>query len=108
MSKYIDANAFISDKLTRYCSNCDRRKSNDGKRFVYAIGEAPCRSCSIGDMVDEIDDYPASDVREVIFCGDCINKGQYKCRYNNMWVDSTDYCSHAIKKRGNENDDNKM
>lgn len=64
--EYIDREAFIADKRAQYCDNCDRRKGmkNGKMRFVYDIGDAPCRSCGVGDMMDDIEDYPAADVVE--------------------------------------------
>ncbi len=67
MAEYIDKAAFIADKRKQYCADCDRRKGmKNGKvRFVYDIGDAPCRACGIGDMLDEVEDYPAADVVEI-------------------------------------------
>ena len=61
MAEYIDREAFIADKRKQYCTDCDRRKGmKNGKlRFVYDIGDAPCRACGIDDMIDDIEDYPA-------------------------------------------------
>ncbi len=60
--RLIDADAFIKQKTEQICENCDRRRGmKDGKltkRFVYAIGDAPCRACGIGDMLDYVDDAP--------------------------------------------------
>lgn len=60
--RLIDADAFIKQKTEQMCENCDRRRGmKDGKltkRFVYAIGGAPCRACDTGDMLDYVDDFP--------------------------------------------------
>ena len=60
--RLIDADAFIKEKTKIYCENCDRRRGmSDGKlteHFVYDIGDAPCRACDIGDMIDYVDDAP--------------------------------------------------
>lgn len=60
--RLIDADAFIKQKRELICENCDRRRGmKDGKltkRFVYAIGDAPCRACGIGDMLGYVDDAP--------------------------------------------------
>lgn len=60
--RLIDADAFIKQKTEQICENCDRRRGmKDGKltkRFVYAIGDAPCRACDTGDMLDYVDDAP--------------------------------------------------
>lgn len=64
MAEYIERDAFIADQRHLYCEHCDRRKGmKNGKlKYVYAIGEAPCRACDIGDMLDAVEDYPAADV----------------------------------------------
>ena len=66
MADYIDREAFIADKRKWYCADCDRRKGmkNGKMRFVYDIGDAPCRACSVDDMFGDIEDYPAADVVE--------------------------------------------
>lgn len=60
--RLIDADDFIKQKTEQICENCDRRRGmKDGKltkRFVYAIGDAPCRACGTGDMLDYVDDAP--------------------------------------------------
>lgn len=63
MAKYIDRDAFLAKERAWYCDNCDRRKNSKGKT-VYEIGEAPCRACDIGDVLDLLEDYPAADVIE--------------------------------------------
>ena len=62
--EYIEREAFIADQRHLYCENCARRKGmkNGKMKFVYDIGEAPCRACDIGDMLDAVEDYPAADV----------------------------------------------
>lgn len=64
--EYIDKEAFIRQYRELHCKDCDRRKGmkNGKMRFVYGIGEAPCRACWIEDMIDCVDDWPAADVRE--------------------------------------------
>ena len=58
--RLIDADDFVKEKTSQFCENCDRRKGmKDGKltkKFVYEIGDAPCRACDIGDMIDMVDD----------------------------------------------------
>ena len=63
MAKYIDRDAFLAKERAWYCDNCDRRKNSKGKT-VYEIGEAPCRACDIGDILDILEDYPTADVLE--------------------------------------------
>lgn len=97
MAKYIECEAFIADQRNLYCDNCERRKGmkNGKMKFVYAIGEAPCRACGIGDMLDSIDDYPAAVVVPVrhgkweyiggygyqFRCSECILCAEYKTNY---------------------------
>lgn len=66
MSKHIDDDAFIAEKRALYCKDCDMRMS------VYEIGDAPCKSCGINDMLDALDDFPAADVAPVVRCKDCV------------------------------------
>lgn len=70
MPEYIDRDFFLSCKRNQYCMNCERRKNSKGK-FVYAIGDAPCRACGIGDVLDDVEDFPAADVVEVVRCKNC-------------------------------------
>lgn len=60
--RLIDADEFIKQKTEQICENCDKRRGMiDGKlteRFVYAIGDAPCRACETGDMLGYVDDAP--------------------------------------------------
>jgi hypothetical protein len=67
---YIDREAFLAEQRHLYCENCARRKNGKGK-FVYDIGDAPCRACDIMDVLDAVEDAPAADVRPVVFCKDC-------------------------------------
>lgn len=55
--RLIDADALIKNETEQVCKYCDRRK-NGKKQFVYEIGEAPCRACAIGDMLDFIEEAP--------------------------------------------------
>ena len=65
MAEYIDREAFIESQQHLYCENCARRKDGKGK-FVYDIGDAPCRACGIMDVLDAVEDFPAADVRPVV------------------------------------------
>lgn len=65
MAEYIDRSAFLEQKRAWYCKNCIRRTNSKGK-IVYEIGEAPCRACGIGDVLDDLEDVPAADVRPVV------------------------------------------
>ena len=66
MSDYISREAFVESQRHLYCENCARRKGmKRGKmQFVYEIGDAPCRACGYGDVLDDLEDFPAADVRE--------------------------------------------
>lgn len=102
MTDCIDRDAFLSHERAWYCDNCDRRKNSKGKT-VYEIGEAPCRACDIGDILDLLEDYPAADVVEVVRCKDCFNRTKSgMCiqwsRYDKI-VNTSDYafCSWGVK-----------
>ena len=70
--EYIEREAFLAEQRHLYCENCARRKNEKGK-FVYDIGDAPCRACDIMDVLDAVEDAPAADVRPVVLCRDCVN-----------------------------------
>ena len=56
-----DLDALKSDIEKRCCADCEKRKGKNkrGKYgFIYEIGEAPCRSCEVDDMKDELDNAP--------------------------------------------------
>lgn len=67
MSDYISREAFVEHYRKLLCEDCDRRKGmKNGKlKFCYEIGGAPCRACSVDDMLGCVEDFPAADVREV-------------------------------------------
>ena len=73
MAEYIEREAFLAEQRHLYCENCARRKGmkNGKMRFVYEIGDAPCRACGYGDVLDDIEGFPAADVRPVVTCADC-------------------------------------
>jgi membrane protease subunit (stomatin/prohibitin family) len=62
MADYISREAFITKTRKQYCADCDRRKGmkNGKMRFCYDIGEAPCRACSVDDMLNDVEDFPAA------------------------------------------------
>lgn len=64
MAEYISREAFLADKKRLYCTDCDKRKGKKRGKMVtlYEIGEAPCKSCGIHDMLEEVELYPAADV----------------------------------------------
>ena len=59
MSEYISREAFLEKERRLYCQDCSRRKNSNGK-LVYEIGDAPCRACGIGDVLDDFDDFPTA------------------------------------------------
>ena len=63
MTEYINRDTFLEQQRAWYCKDCNMRKNTKGKT-VYEIGEAPCRACDIGTMLDAVEDYPAADVVE--------------------------------------------
>ena len=60
--RLIDVDSLIKQTTEQICEKCDRRRGiKDGKltkRFVYEIGDAPCRACGIGDMHEYLEDAP--------------------------------------------------
>lgn len=63
MDEYINRSTFLKQERQWYCSNCDMRKNSKGKT-VYEIGDAPCRACYVGNILDDVENCPASDVVE--------------------------------------------
>ena len=90
MAEYIEREAFLTDKKWLYCTDCDKRKGKKRGKMVtlYEIGEAPCKSCGIHDMLEEVEDYPAADVRPVV-------RGKWVNDHNGKYSASGDnfYCS---------------
>lgn len=64
--RLIDADALIKEAMELYCKDCERRKGvKNGKwKIVYSIGDAPCRACGTGDMIDELEDAPTIEERK--------------------------------------------
>ncbi len=105
MSEYIDREAFLAEQRHLYCENCERRKGkmkNGKMRFAYEIGDAPCRACRYGDVLDDLEDYPAADVRPVVrgrwkleegimYCSEC-NKSPH---YVYIPVDEWNFCPNC-------------
>lgn len=63
MAEYINRTAFLEQYRSLYCSDCDGRKNAKWK-IVYEIGDAPCRACDIGDMLDAVEDFPAANLQQ--------------------------------------------
>lgn len=68
MTEYIEREAFLEQKRKQYCEDCSRRKGMKGGKYktLYEIGEAPCRACEINDVLNDVEDFPAADVRPVV------------------------------------------
>ena len=68
VERYIDRIKFLADIENRHCVNCEKRKGKkNGKiKTLYEIGEAPCRACGVMDMMEDVDAYPAADVRPAV------------------------------------------
>ena len=108
MSEYIDRESFLAEQRHLYCENCERRKGkmkNGKMRFAYEIGGVPCRACRYGDVLDDLEDYPAADVRPVVLCRDCkcYQQSHYidnhmECARSGFAVHSVDFCSFGEKR----------
>lgn len=72
--RMIDADALINEAMELYCKDCERRKGvKSGKwKIVYNIGDAPCRACGTGDMIDDLENAPTIEERK---------KGKWKRAY---------------------------
>lgn len=111
MADYIEREAFVEQKRKQYCEDCYKRKGmKNGKyKTLYEIGEAPCRACGINDMLNDVEDFPAADVRPVL-CRDCVHFSevmyggtQFEYGYCDRWADGAkmnpdDFCSRAEKR----------
>ena len=58
--RLIDADEFIKAEEEWLCKDCKRRQGmKNGKwKFIYEIGDAPCRACFNMDMFEYIDEAP--------------------------------------------------
>ena len=65
MSRYIDADDFITNSKKHYCDGCD---DYNGVR---------CRACWVDDMCNEVDCTPTADVVEAVRCKDCKHYNEY-------------------------------
>ena len=64
--RLIDGDALMEEVMDRHCNDCEHRKGvKNGKwKIVYSIGDAPCRACGIGDMIDYLEDAPTIEERK--------------------------------------------
>ena len=97
MSEYIDRDSFLAEQRHLYCENCAKRKGmkNGKMKFVYEIGDASCRACGYGDVLDDLEDYPAADVRPIVYCRDCKHAEE-------SMVSGCVYCNEMERARINE------
>lgn len=67
MGRLKDADALIHDITKLYCEDCEKRKGiKNGKlRFVYEIGDVPCRACNLDDMKDAIENAPTVEAEPI-------------------------------------------
>lgn len=76
---YIDRDAFIARYRDLYCTDCDSRKGmKNGKlKVCYEIGGVPCRACRQNDVLTDLEDYPAADVRPIV-CGKWVERRYWR------------------------------
>ena len=114
--RLVDADTTIKYLREFRCKDCDKRKGmkNGKMRFCYAIGNAPCRACDIGDTIDYFLDEsisPTIDAVPVVRCKDCkywlpmdrfhqdYHPGRGECELN-CWVRDSDwYCADGERRR---------
>jgi hypothetical protein len=79
---------------------------------LYEIGEAPCKSCGIHDMLEEVEDYPAADVRPVVLCRECkhwetswtpqgVSDGRHYCAPLDLYPSADWFCADGEKREEN-------
>lgn len=96
MAEYIEREAFLEQKRKQYCEDCSRRKGfkRGQYKILYEIGEAPCRACEIDDLLNDVEDFPAADVRPVVrgkweynpgdnipYCSECMMPQDSECNF---------------------------
>ena len=99
MPRLTDADALLDDITERYCKDCERRKGikNGKKKFIYDIGDAPCRACEVDDMKYELESAPTV---EVVYCKDCrfYNTHDHRCVRMNHGFKDDFFCSWGERK----------
>lgn len=117
-TEYISKDAFIAQQRKQYCEDCERRKGvkNGKRKFVYEIGEAPCRACDIEDMIDAVWDFLPAEVAPVHNCSTCgknaynggvCENGKTKCPIQEHYVLPRDgFCHLYSPVKTNESEDN--
>lgn len=110
MGRYIDADKFVSYYRNLYCKKCKRRKNSNGK-FVYKIGAVVCSACEINDVLNDVEDYPSADVKELkhgkwikksddsVVCSECGFFDSYIDEYGDgtftEYKDENRFCRHC-------------
>lgn len=112
MAEYIDREAFIDNERRVYCAACDWRKGSNGET-IYEIGDAPCRSCGINEMLDAAEDFPATDVAPVVHGHWQRGEfGSFDCSACGMWCEDEGqtivypYCPNCGAKMDERSEDN--
>lgn len=107
--RLIDADALIKEAMELYCKDCERRKGiKNGKwKIVYSIGDAPCRACGTGDMIDELENAPTIEERKKgkwlmspdgwAYCSICES-------FPDGMMGLTNYCPNCGSYNGGENE----
>lgn len=117
--RLIDADALIHDITKLYCEDCEKRKGiKNGKlKFVYEIGDAPCRACGLDGLKDVIEDAPTVEAERHghwirteayphrVVCSEChrtyvrnenIIEGRYKGdEIVPIYCTEAEYCPHC-------------
>lgn len=110
MGKYIDADKFVSYYRKLYCEKCNMRTNSKGE-FVYEIGGVVCRACKTHDLLNDVEDYSAADVKELkngkwikkpddyVVCSECGFIDSYIDDYGDgnltKYKDENRFCRHC-------------
>ena len=99
MTKLIDADALVAQIEKECCINCVHRKSNSG-RFIYDIGDAPCKACGTYDAIDWIEYADEIDAVPVVRCHDCkwYDTDACQIRMSNYGLKDYGYCDYGERK----------
>lgn len=82
MSNYINRDNFIADQRKQHCDNCFM--SDD-------FGLDPCPVCWLYSLLKDAGNYPAADVREVVYCKDCRYLPTGHSGFDLEWPEEEDY-----------------
>ena len=90
MSKYIDANRLME----RYKATCDIVC-----QYSKEQRDTMCVSCGLGSAIEVLEDFPTTDVVEVVRCKDCKH-ADWVYPYCTIWdaaIDGEWYCYKGEK-----------